>query len=602
MQLAVHYLQLRQSFPNALEGESVPISMEEIAILLYCTTRNAKLIMTKMVELGWIRWVPGRGRGHRSVLTFLLFKGDLLLSEAKALVLKGELMEALEQISRYGEGTTVKEQLMDWLSSGYFGYRVEGKKQQRMESLRFPVYRTINTLDPAYSFYAFDAHMMKQVLDTLVRYDRVSQRFQPSLAHHWESNDDSSIWTFYLRRGVTFHHGRELTAEDVVFSFRRLSDPMLALPHNWLFRGMLDIAVLDGSAVQITLDAPNHLFLHYVSFPASSIVPEEVCLEKGSGFARYPVGTGPFKVVQHNESVCVLEVHKSYFQGRAHLDRVEVIMIPDDKSCQVKDNPSDQVMLHMGDPSPVINVEWEELGELHTGCSLLTMNLTRPGPQCHPNFRKALHHLIDRGRMIDELGEPRMYPAQGFFPNAAMGAEDMAFQPEETRRLLQVAGYRGETICLYTYERHAADAYWIQEQCRQHGISMEVHMVSWGQMMERENIRKADCILFEVIFGEAQLTQVELLQFPYSFIRSHLGCDLLAELDQRVNALLREPSRHKREEMLQAVEHRLQETSAIIFLLHKKLSSSFHPSVRGISFNEQGWVDFRNIWLKPRKS
>ena len=77
------------------------------------------------------------------------------------------------------------------------------------------------TLDPAFTTDVFSRRVVTQLFDGLVQFDAHLNPI-PALAEFWEASQDRRTWTFYLRRGVKFHHGREVTADDFVYSFSRL--------------------------------------------------------------------------------------------------------------------------------------------------------------------------------------------------------------------------------------------------------------------------------------------------------------------------------------------------------------------------------------------
>ena len=77
------------------------------------------------------------------------------------------------------------------------------------------------TLDPAFLTDIYGRAVVRQIFDGLVQFDAHLNPL-PALAEFWEASRDRRTWTFTLRRGVTFHHGREVTAHDVVYSFTRL--------------------------------------------------------------------------------------------------------------------------------------------------------------------------------------------------------------------------------------------------------------------------------------------------------------------------------------------------------------------------------------------
>jgi ABC-type transport system substrate-binding protein len=81
-----------------------------------------------------------------------------------------------------------------------------------------------STLDPALLTDIYGGAVVRQIFDGLVQFDAHLKPL-PALAEFWEASRDRRTWTFSLRRGVTFHHGLEVTARDVVYSFTRLLNP-----------------------------------------------------------------------------------------------------------------------------------------------------------------------------------------------------------------------------------------------------------------------------------------------------------------------------------------------------------------------------------------
>lgn len=208
---------------NAPASTATEVTLEQIADTLYCTTRNAKLVIRKLEEKGWIIWKAGRGRGIRSKLTFLADQANLLQEAAQQLAIRGEYKQAFELLRTYGQGMHTNDSYVEWMN-GHFGFSKEMNEgeEEAMDSLRLPVYRLIETLDPAECYYSFQAHMIQQIFDRLVIYDNANDQYLPVIAHYWKSNEDGTIWTFHLRKGIRFHDGKELSAEDVKFTVERL--------------------------------------------------------------------------------------------------------------------------------------------------------------------------------------------------------------------------------------------------------------------------------------------------------------------------------------------------------------------------------------------
>jgi peptide/nickel transport system substrate-binding protein len=89
-------------------------------------------------------------------------------------------------------------------------------------------------LDPHIAAGSEEWSMLRNVYDNLVWVDETLAP-KPELAESWESTPDAMTWTFKLRKGVKFHHGKELDAEDVVYTFKRILDPATASPARSVF-------------------------------------------------------------------------------------------------------------------------------------------------------------------------------------------------------------------------------------------------------------------------------------------------------------------------------------------------------------------------------
>src|SRR5215510_13842782 len=91
------------------------------------------------------------------------------------------------------------------------------------------------TLDPALVTDVYGGAIVRQIFDGLVQFD-ANLRPIPALAEFWEASRDGHTWTFALRQGIKFHNGREVVAQDVVYSFTRLLDATQPLPVAELFQ------------------------------------------------------------------------------------------------------------------------------------------------------------------------------------------------------------------------------------------------------------------------------------------------------------------------------------------------------------------------------
>lgn len=594
MRVAEDYLRLRMACPGNQDGVAFAISLEEIGKTLFCTPRNAKLIIRKWMELGWVQFVSGRGRGHTSELTFLMDSAALVLHEAQVLAKDGEVQGAFDWLKANEALASIRPQFLEWLIA-YFGYKADrtGGGNRVVETLRLPIYREIISLDPADAFYSFDTHLIHQLFSRLVEYNAMTKEFSKGISYHWESSEDATEWTFYLYKGVLFHDGQELTAEDVRASLMRLrNDPSM---HNWLADHIERVEVSSRYSVRIMLSKPNRYFLWYMSHSAASIVPSSYPPHSVSN--QLPVGSGPYRMTDRRKGKVVLEKFTSFYGLPGIIDRIEIIIVPENVA-EACFGTSPGVLTVVTGEFAVPLIPDYPLEQTVTGVETLTLNMKKGGILQNPLFRRALVYGIDRERMAGELGEPRAYPAKGFSMEPPSQPEDLMFRPEDAAESLAQSGYDGQPLTLYTFARHAQDAYWLKEQYESIGIMIAVHIVPWAELIEPSTLMNADMILFEAVLSEGPARILEYIQSDSKFIRGTLSEAVICEIDDATSVLLADPKAQAEQSWQAAIERIFRESYSAVFLVTKAVRTIYHPSLQGVRINTKGWVDFQSIWFK----
>lgn len=592
MKLANDYLRLRKCFAHIREETGFPVTMNQIAEALNCTPRNAKLILNKLIVLKWIYFTPGRGRGHTSELLFLKRKQEILQIEAAELIKAGNTQEAFELVAHFGDGVADRERFVEWLTK-YFGYQVESAENQYVETLKLPIFRSINTLDPKDVFYALDSHLVQQIFRPLVEYDFQSGEIRGSIAHHWSRNDEATEWTFYLRKGVQFHHGRELTAYDVRFSLERLQSP--DSKQQWLVQSIEAIEIITPYVIRVKCKRANYLLLHFLSFTPMSIVPKDRYELPMENRPALPIGCGPYTVDALKPGMCALEAFPAYFQGRAFIDRIEILIVPELQGEFTFEPKSEYLMVHSGETAKQSVENWQEDVGLR-GTSAFSINIRKPGVLQDVSLRKALTWAINRQKLVTELRESRHYPSRSLLKLGEPVLHDPVWKYAEARQALQQSSYQGEKLQLYTYARHAPDAFWLQKEYAKIGIQLEVNLVTWADMLLDSFKDQADLILFEAMVSEGIMRNLETYQSPFSFVRSHLGEELAATVDHLIENLLAQPDERARVDQLNHIEQLLLDEFAMVFLVYKSISTLSPPTMQGVQMSSNGWVNFKDIW------
>ncbi|MFC4101157.1 ABC transporter substrate-binding protein [Paenibacillus xanthanilyticus] len=597
METEDYYFMLRKQFADAPVQQPLDISMDALTELFGCTRRNAQFILKRLMDGGYIDWHAGRGRGHRSRLVLLRDHGEIALERAASLVVNGRLAEARNLIEGFSD-SGLSYAFSRWLVS-QLGISREPEVE---DVLRFPFYRTVPALDPPLVMRRTEAHWVEQIFDTIVAFRVLDRSVQPKLAHYWEEEDEGRRWTFFLRKGIRFHNGKLLTARDAVHSIERV---FRLNPAHWLAGYVYHVETCGTYSFRIHLREPVSCLPEALCTEQFAIVPEEADRVSGAGeFARMPVGTGPFRVVRNDESMLVLEAHDHYFEGRPHIDRIEMWVWPNYEGIETSEIMRHDAQLLYFEASDKHG--WHpSLSQVEAGSAYLVFNQAKDGISRDERFRRGIRLGLDRRRMIEELGGLRHSVSNGFrlpeLTKAEGNGEDEAASRAMAADLIRQSGYAGETIRIYTYAMasNEQNAAWIQGACGAIGVQAEVVALPIERLADAAVMLGADLIVAGEVMGEQpDLTLLGLYTSPRSFVRT-----LMAEADRKaVDAHIAHCLQRKdfagRMEALAEIEERLKRSCSLLFLYHSIQTADYDPSLRGIALNAWGKVNYREVWIR----
>jgi len=193
-------------------------------------------------------------------------------------------------------------------------------------TMKIAVGTSLATLDPARGTIGEEYIYDNLAFNGLVRMT-ADLKVEPELAERWEFSPDLKVWTFHLRRGVKFHHGRELVAEDVVKTFERILDPATGAAPRSNYTLIKAMTAVDAHTVRFELDQPYGGFADIMTDRQVKIVPADRIAELPTA----PSGTGPFMVKSYTPGDrLVLARNPDYFEaGQPKLDGVELRVIPE---------------------------------------------------------------------------------------------------------------------------------------------------------------------------------------------------------------------------------------------------------------------------------
>ena len=283
------------------------------------------------------------------------------------------------------------------------------------------------------------AHQL--LYNTLVRIDR-DLNVVPELAESFVA-EGSTTYVARLRQGILFHNGRELTSDDVVYTFRSFLDPTFR-GRSGAYRLLKAVNARDRYTVEFSLREP------FASFPIN-LVMGIVQAGSGAANARSPIGTGPYRATSFvQDDRLVLEPFERYWQGRPKNDGVVLKVVPDDtmRGLELRKGTVDIVV---NDLSPDIIAQLREEGRLGiaeapgSDYAYIGMNLRDPVLQ-NLKVRQAIGYAIDREAIVRHLRRGFATVAVGILPPMSWAFErqvfDFTYDPVRARQLLDEAGFR----------------------------------------------------------------------------------------------------------------------------------------------------------------
>ncbi len=304
----------------------------------------------------------------------------------------------------------------------------------------------------------------KLVFSGLVAFDQHLDPI-PDLAQTWSVSSDGKTYTFTLRSNATFHDGRQVTAQDVIYSWERAADPKTqsdtVLTYLGDIVGLQDmhagkanhisgLQALDDQHLQVQIDAPKPYFLLKLTYPTAFIVDQNDS-ESGPDWVYHPNGTGPYKMVQWKRGQqIVYQAYDNFYLGRPGLPYVVINLYAGVPTALYESGEVDMAGVDLYSVDRFLDPTESLHSELYSGVDLCTgyvvFDTTRP-PFDDLKVRQAFTEAFDRHKYIDVVMQGHALPAIGPYPPGLPGFNTslagLPFDPQAARQLLSQSKYGG---------------------------------------------------------------------------------------------------------------------------------------------------------------
>ncbi|MFK3937413.1 ABC transporter substrate-binding protein [Alkalihalobacillus sp. NPDC078783] len=566
-----HYKQLTQHFEIQETPHQIPTSLVDLEQVLFCSRRNVNFIMKKLRSLGWLEWKPGVGRSKQSYLIFHKTIQELQLEELQELFDQRQLKQMFSLIEELNLTEEWKDELYGWINSK-LGFQQETNVNTRKDVLQFPYFREIHQLDPMLAIRQMEMHLIHQVYDGLTRRNSSSGEVCPHLAHSWDVNAEANTWVFHLRKQVFYHDDQELTSEDVAYTLKRLIDF-----NHWMVEGLRFVRELDRYTIALEFEKPCPHLLRYLALPQAVILQKSDDTQHANS-----VGTGPFRVFDHQPELIELHAVDTYFRERPLLDIIRIWTMP--SSIQWRKDA--QFYPYVPTEGETHVTEWSKINRVDLERKVLICNTYKKGDMKNFNNRKRLLAAIDKNQMITELGENRLCSCESLYGEEAT---QMYRDVSESTELI--------SLTLYTnaHSLNVNDAAWLTRELRTNGFRLKVVIVPILELVHKRTRDKADLIL---------ISMVNTSDLHISFIQFLLGhnawfinlfdpkqAEILENLAQ-VACLEQDPT-----DALIKINDHLVQSIRVIPLYMTKQEAYTHPHAYGVELDDFGFLDYQKCWF-----
>lgn len=391
----------------------------------------------------------------------------------------------------------------------------------------------------------------------------------PWLVEDYDRSADGKKWTFRLKQGVKFHHGTEMTSDDVAYTFERIMDPDFGSPQKSLFSAVDEIVKDDDYTVTFKLHKP------VPDFQLKFFAYNTVIVAKDFNYTETKhSGTGPFKLVDYKpgESLTFERFEDYWLEGAPRVDELEFRLVPEMATRMVMIESGDaDIAPFIGlqqykrlDNSPRANATFTK-SAFHTPIS---MRADRP-PFNDPRVRKAMKYVVDREMMFDSAMEGvgsvgHDHPIwQGYPWYTDLGTRERNI--DRAKELLAEAGYpNGIEVDLHygsTFPVVPATVLNYQQMARPAGINVNL-VGSSGDVYYSKYWLKANMTCTEWIHRE---NPIDLLSVAFKGDgprnESHYKNP---ELDEAIEAASTELNKEKRQKAFTEIQRILRDDGGTI--------------------------------------
>jgi peptide/nickel transport system substrate-binding protein/microcin C transport system substrate-binding protein len=379
------------------------------------------------------------------------------------------------------------------------------------------------TLHPISSTDHYASIVQSYIFDSLASRHPDTGEWEPRIAEKWESTKDNKVYTFFLRKNVTWSDGKPVTAEDVKFSLDAIRDPAYKAVHMQpYYEGIDKVEVVNNDTVKFYLK--DTYFQNFISMVTMTIIPKHIYgdINKSKKMSRTAVGSGPYKLEKFERGQrIVLKRRPDWYgfstnwKGAYNFDTINLRFVKEDAVAfeMMKKNeidfmyltPEYYVQKAQGSPWGKTTFKNQVENKAPKGYGFIGWNFRQPLFQ-DKNVRLALYHLLNRDEMnkkfrfgMSNLATGPIYMQSEY---ASTAAKPVLFDPQKASELLSKSGWKDtdkdglldkmingkKTPFKFAliYSNKDVEKYWTlyKEDLKKAGIELELKYLEWNSFLK----------------------------------------------------------------------------------------------------------------------
>jgi peptide/nickel transport system substrate-binding protein len=499
--------------------------------------------------------------------------------------------------------------------------------------LNYGEYGRPATLDPITSNDMIALRISEFLFNGLVGINE-KQEIVSELAEKWTIADEGRIYTFTLRKDVTWHSSNDeepksFTADDVIFTYNIMMHPKSITSLKIRYEFIEKAEKIDDHTVKFTLKRPILNALAKFSF---KIIPQHgptnpQFITRDDPFAQNPIGTGPYQIASITaDREIILKANENYFKGKPHIDKFVVKPFADQNimTQALMFNAIDMIVLVNPRDIPQIQGDKRFALEPYNALSYSFFGYNMRNPLLEDNrVRQAFCYAVNRQEMLDAFFNGQGTIISGPFAPGSwaynLDVQPMPYDPEKALKLMEEAGFsrdedgimtkQGESLSLtlkvpIDKESEAVKRVVLafQNYLRKVGVDIKLEFKEWLAWKEDVFLKHDFDIIFAswVFDDSADITSL----FHSSEIgkwRNNFGAYSNPLIDSLIVESKLTLDHEKRRTIYRKLHFLLAEESPYTFLWTLTNYAAYHKKVRHVAIHPYKFFSFADDWYILQK-